>query len=224
MRTVFTAFGICALLATPISAFAAAYTWTGATNQDWSTANNWPNVAGFPDDPTDTATINANPNGKQPVFNNPTPITVNTIDINANTNAVTVSLKVAGGVLITNNCVWIVCHWSGAATATLHVSGGTFAPRKMYFSGSSSSAIGNFDVGVTVQDAGGDNVWDTWVRGNVDWTIGNGVAINVKDLELDGFNGANWTATGRLSTIFVTSFKSNRQPMQFNGSVRIVHV
>jgi hypothetical protein len=59
MKAVFTALGICALLATPISAFAADFSWTGGIDQWWSTGTNWPGQGGYPDDSGDTATIAA---------------------------------------------------------------------------------------------------------------------------------------------------------------------
>lgn len=208
------------------------FIWTGATDSDWEDFNNWtqsPGSNSFPGGGAgprtdDVAYINAGVT--QPEFDAASGTrTVETITIDADTNSTTVSLTVSGGSLTTNGLVLVKGEQTGTDTATITVSGGTFAPAAMCFWGrydpnnpNDGHAIGSFSANMTVQNPC-DNSWDTWVRGYVDWTIGSSVTINMKDLELDGLNGADLMVNGggATSALSTCSFRSNGQAMSVEG-------
>jgi hypothetical protein len=125
---------------------------------------------------------------------------------------------------------WLIAgsHSSGTVDddATLWIAAGTLDTDTITFQGCSDPncdcgrAIGDFDANMTVQNTGGDNNWDTWVQGCVDWSIASGVTINMKDLELDGINGANLSVTGAgpsVSTLNTSTFDSNDKPMSLSA-------
>jgi hypothetical protein len=202
---------------------AAALVWDGDTSSDWKTISNWGGDVNYPGylAAGDTATIDV-------ATNNPVQLSgslaysVATIDIDADTNSATVELEIqSGGSLTTTGLVTVKGDQTGSATATLTVSTcDTFKPDSLYFWGRNHAtdghAIGNFDDCMTVQGAG-DNSWDVWIRGYVDWNIGSSKQINMKDLEMDGANGADLSITGTSSALCTYSYTGNSQPISVSG-------
>jgi hypothetical protein len=177
------------------------FTWTGAVSSAWETPGNWNQSPGSGSSPgngrtTDIVYINADPNTRQPVFSAGCGTrTVDTIDINANTNGVDVSLTVSGGSLTTTDLVTVKGKQAVAdRTATITVSSdATFAPALLYFWGrdhaSDGRAIGSFGEDVTVACC-------TTARGYVDITVTGSATLDLNGLLLDG-NGTNLAVSGQ---------------------------
>lgn len=116
-----------------------------------------------------------------------------------------------------------------ADDATLWIYEGTLDTDAITFHGCSVSSLGHakgyFDVDMTVRGTGNNGSWDTWVQGYVDWSIAGDpntgdVTITMKDLKLDGLNGAHLTVTGNgpdVSALDTSSFASNGQWMSLTA-------
>jgi hypothetical protein len=204
-------------------AYAGAYTWDGDTSSDWQTATNWAE-AGYPgkDAAGDTATIADGSTNSTVTVSGAVPNSVAWVLVDADAAGVSMELEIqSGGSLTTTDLVTIKGDQDGTATATLTVSTcDTFKPDSLYFWGRNHAtdghAIGNFDDCMEVQGAE-DNSWDVWVRGYVEWNIGSGDEVHMKDMEMDGTNGANLTITGTSSTLCTYTYKGNSQPISVSG-------
>jgi hypothetical protein len=223
MKRIVTALAVC-LLVGGVASAQESFSWqTSPSSTEWHDPNNWSGPANeFPgqDDTDDVVTISAG--SQQPEFStNSGTRTVDTIDIDADTNGVTVSLTVSGGSLTTTGLVTVKGKQAVSDhSATLTVSSAdAFKPNSITFDGrdhtTASHAIGVFNACMTVQGAE-DNTTDTFVSGYVDWTIGSGVQINMKDLELDS-NGADLLIAGTSSTLCTYSYTGNSQPISLSG-------
>ncbi|MCP4246320.1 MAG: hypothetical protein GY778_04655 [bacterium] len=136
MRPLITALGICALLLAPAGAYAAgSFTWTGSASTAWANQANWTGgealeYPGF-DDTDDTATIDADPDSRQPIVSTGTP-EIASLTIDSNTNAVAVNLDITGGTLTVNTSTTVDADADAANNATLKLAGGTFDPQTAF--------------------------------------------------------------------------------------------
>lgn len=197
MKRFVTALGICALLSAGSYALMptlmAAFTWDGALSSAWNDGRNWgqDGTTPYPGSAAagDIAVIDV-------ATSNPVTLTgtvsnsVSTITIDANANSATVELDVqTSGSLTTTGLVYVMgeqISTSGADSATIQHSGGTFSPDTMKFEGSQHATAGHAvaDIDFTTTVAGGAGI-DTTVLYYVDFDVaGASVDFNVKDLKI----------------------------------------
>lgn len=192
MKRFVTALGICALLSAGSYALMptlmAAFTWDGALSSAWNDGRNWGQDGTTPypgsSGTTDTAVIDVATNN--PVTYSTNTETVDTIEINADTNAASVVFKVTGGSLTTGGLVLVKGDQDATATAKIWVTGGTFAPDSMEFFGRNHATSGHAvaDIDVTTTVVGGAGI-DTTVLYYVDFDVaGASVDFNVKDFQI----------------------------------------
>ncbi len=232
MKRIATALAMCLLLTAAGSAYAQqeTFTWTGASSTAWNTFGNWSGPANeYPgqDDTDDIVYIDSDLNSTQPGYSTGT-VTVDTIDIDAHANGYTVELTVSGGTLNTGGLVLVKGKLAAPnKTATISVTGGTFAPNSMEFYGrnhaTAGHAFGDFDVDVTVRGAA-DGTVDTTIKGYVDFDIDDSTTVYLKDVVMDS-NGADWEITGHSNTgvsrLCMYTYADNDQPVSFIGPLRI---
>lgn len=242
MKRMVLVIGICAFLSTVSGAYAAPFTWSGGASGANSTVwqytagsspyDNW-NNSGFPGDfpgkngSSDKVQINDDPNSAQPVFSSSSGTrTVASITLDADANAIAVSLEVSGGSLTTNGMVKLVGRGEGVgdATATMKVSGGTFAPNNFNIDGGATTprrAVLEFGVSVTV---GGKTGTDTSVDGFVDFDLtATGVVFDAKEMAMvDSDTDLQVTGSGNTTTkLRYDSFALNGGTVMFVGPLTV---
>jgi hypothetical protein len=165
-----------------LTASAASFTWSGATNSTWNNAANWTGSpeSSYPGDGVsgvaDSALINVGTNAN-PIALNVALSQLSTLTLNAESaNAANVVDIQANGSLSTSSYVYLFAD-SGAANHAKIINAGTFSPNAMFFVGSTASlghAILDANQNVTVAT-------DMYVYGFADITPASGKTVTVTD-------------------------------------------